>query len=177
MQNDDELAIEYDADEARLFADLPRDEPVDPAELERLVGRLRREGFLHAPARRSVRGIVGAAAAAVVVFAFGVAVGTYNARRGSLEDMLVRPGLSVGDRVLVLQRAGSAYVRAAQSYADATANVDSSAVEVASKVLMGAAHAVARNNLDAGLSARLTTALQPPKLLPVSAEKHPIIWY
>jgi hypothetical protein len=176
MQNDDERAIEYDADEARLFAGLPREEPVDPVEFDRLVGRLRREAFFHASTRGSLRGMMGAAAAAVMMFALGVGVGTYNARRGSLEDMLARPKLSVGERVLVLQRAGSAYVRAAQSYADATANIDSSAVEVASKVLMGAAHAVARNNLDAGLSARLASALEPSTLRP-AVDKHPVIWY
>ena len=61
--------------------------------------------------------------------------------------------------MLLLQRAGSAYVRAAQGYADATTRIDSTAVEVASQVLVGAAHAVARNNLDAGMAARLAEVL------------------
>jgi hypothetical protein len=90
--------------------------------------------------------------------------------------MLDRKQLSVADRVLLLQRAGSAYVRAAQSYADATAHVDSNAVEVASRVLLGAAHAVARSSLDAGLSERLTTAMQPV-VAPASPARKPIIWF
>ena len=118
-----------------------------------------------------------AVAAALLLFAAGVGVGTRSARRNSLEDMLSHSTLSVGDRVLLLQRAGSAYVRAAQSYADATANADSSAVEVASKVLMEAAHAVARNGLDGGLSARLATAFKPSAVIPVAASHKPVIWY
>jgi hypothetical protein len=175
MQNDDDTLIEYNADEAKLFAALPREEAIVAADFDRLMGRLRREGFFQSRRRISRTAIIGAAAA-VVTFALGLAVGSYNVRRGSLEEMLSRPGLSVGERVLVLQRAGSAYVRAAQNYADATANVDSAAVEVASRVLMGAAHAVARNSLDAGLSARLATALGPGMLVPVS-ESRPVIWY
>src|SRR3569623_2032129 len=80
---------------------------------------------------------------------------TCRERRSSLEDMLARKDLTTGERVLLLQRAGSAYVLAAQSYANATAHIDSSAVEVASQVLLGAAHAVARSSMDGGLSQRL----------------------
>lgn len=148
----DDRPIEYDDDELRWFAALPREEALAPGETDRAVARLRREGFF---VRRRVRRdwIAGAIAAALVLFAAGVAVGNAIARRNSLEVMLARTDLSVGERVLLLQRAGSAYVHAAQSYADATAHVDSSAIEVASRVLIGAAHAVARNGLDAGLGA------------------------
>lgn len=173
--HDDEVPIEYDADERRLFSELPREAPLASGESDRLIHRLRDEGFFHPRGRRLRWGL--AAAAAIVVFAAGTATGRFMARRNSLEDMLTRSDLSVGDRVLLLQRAGSAYVQAAQSYADATAHIDSGAVEVASKVLMGAAHAVARNNLDAGLSARLTTALQPSSVTPVAAPRRPVIWY
>ena len=91
--------------------------------------------------------------------------------------MLARRDLTPAERVLLLQRAGSAYVRAAQSYADATAKSDSNAVEVASRVLIGAAHAVARNSLDAGLSARLTSALQPGAVIAAPVARKPIIWF
>jgi hypothetical protein len=93
------------------------------------------------------------------------------AQRNSLEQQLARTDLTVSDRVLLLQRAGSAYVRAAQGYADATAHVDSTAVEVASRVLLGAAHAVARNGLDAGLSHGLTTVLTPV------VNRKPVTWF
>jgi hypothetical protein len=49
--------------------------------------------------------------------------------------------------------------------------VDSTAVEVASRVLIGAAHAVARSGLDAGLSQGLSTVLTPV------VNRKPIIWF
>jgi hypothetical protein len=172
MHHDD--GSEQDDNLARLLAELPRTAPLASGEADRLVGQLRREGFFHSP-RRTLRWMI-QAAAAVVVFAVGAFVGSQYARRNSLEEMLARKQLTVADRVLLLQRAGSAYVRAAQSYADATAHVDSNAVEVASRVLLGAAHAVARSSLDAGLSERLTTAMQPVAA-PVAPAPKPIIWF
>jgi len=176
MRNDDDdVAIEYDDDERRLFSELPREVSLSAGEADRVIHRLKGDGFFRPRTKKWRWGL--AAAAAVVVFAAGAATGRFVARRDSLEDMLTQSNLSVGDRVLLLQRAGTAYVQAAQTYADATAHIDSGAVEVASKVLMGAAHAVARNSLDAGLSARLTTALQPSLVTPVSAPRRPVIWY
>jgi hypothetical protein len=171
MHHDD--VSERDDDLARLFAELPRTTSLQSGETDRLVAQLRREGFFHS--RRVFRRAL-QAAAALVIFALGAAAGRQYARRNSLEEMLSRQQLTVADRVLLLQRAGSAYVRAAQSYADATAHVDSNAVEVASRVLLGAAHAVARSSLDAGLSERLTTAMQPV-VAPVSPNRKPVIWF
>jgi hypothetical protein len=159
MQHDEDLG---------LFAELPREIPVDDREVDRMVDRLRSDGLLRNTSR--LRRNASLAAAAVILFALGAALGSYFTRRGSLEDMLARRDLDVSDRVLLLQRAGSAYVSAAQGYADATAHVDSSAVEVASQVLIGAAHAVARSNLDAGMAARLSAALQP-------SPRKRIIWF
>ncbi|MEP6491339.1 MAG: hypothetical protein ABJF01_01590 [bacterium] len=178
MQNDDrtrEELIEYDDDERRLFAELPREEVLTPGDVDRLVRRLRFEGFFRARVNAWRWGL--AAAAAIVLFAAGTATGRFAERRNSLDALLARSDLSITDRVLLLQRAGTAYVQAAQSYASATTTIDSGAVEVASRVLMGAAHAVARNGLDAGLSARLTSALQPSVMTPVSAPRKPVIWY
>jgi hypothetical protein len=163
-----------DDDLARLFAELPRTASIGEGDTDRIVERLRREGFFQAR-RRSFRWML-QAVAAVLVFVAGAFAGSRYAHRNSLEEMLDRKQLGVADRVLLLQRAGSAYVRAAQSYADATAHVDSNAVEVASRVLLGAAHAVARSSLDAGLSERLTTAMQPV-VAPASPARKPIIWF
>src|SRR5262249_20964409 len=113
-----------------------------------------------------------AVAAALALLALGASGGWVAGRRGSLEEMLARTDLTVGDRVLLLQRAGSAYVTAAQSYASATARTDTTAIEVATRVLLGAAHAVARNHLDAGVAARLTSVLQPS-----AAPSRPTIWF
>jgi hypothetical protein len=152
-----------------FLAELPRTAALTPGAQDRLVEQLRREGFFQ---RRSGALRFGAiAAAAAAIFAVGLYAGARYARQNSLEDMLARRDLTVAERVLLLQRAGSAYVHAAQSYADAAKHVDSTAVEVASRVLLGAAHAVARNNLDAGLSERLNTALTPV------ANRKPVIWF
>jgi hypothetical protein len=163
-----------DDDMLRRLAELPRTAPLDPRESDRIVAQLRREGFFRAD-RRALRWATWAAAAAVI-FALGALAGGRYASRNSLEEMLARKQLSVADRVLLLQRAGSAYVLAAQAYADATAHVDSNAVEVASRVLLGAAHAVARNSLDAGLSERLTNVLQPA-VAPAQSNRKPVIWF
>ena len=64
----------------------------------------------------------------------------------------------------------------AQGYADATTRADSTAVEVASQVLVGAANAVARHNLDAGMAARLAAALRQPTVIP-AAQRKPLIWF
>jgi hypothetical protein len=158
------------------LAALPRFAPVDPRQADRIAAQLHREGFFR---RRTTRGwwSLASAAAAVTIFAAGAWAGARYARRDSLEDMLSRKRLTVAERVLLLQRAGSAYVQAAQGYADATANVDSNAVEVASRVLLGAAHAVARNSLDAGLSQRLANALAPAPMVPVSNNRKPVTWF
>jgi hypothetical protein len=170
MHHDD---TEHDSEILGMLAELPRTAPLDAGETDRMVARLRDDGFFR-PQGRAFRLAI-QAVAATAIFAVGVFAGSQYARRNSLE-MLSRQHLSVADRVLLLQRAGSAYVRAAQSYADATAHVDSSAVEVASRVLLGAAHAVARSGLDAGLSARLTTAMQPA-VAPETASRKPVIWF
>jgi hypothetical protein len=152
-----------------LFADLPRTCAATPGQFERIVEQLRGEGFFRR--RRRLLRWAGALAAACVVFAAGAFAGIRYASESSLEHLLARNDLTVPERILLLQRAGSAYVHAAQSYADATAHVDSTAVEVASRVLLGAAHAVARNGLDAGLSKGLTTVLTPV------VNRKPVIWF
>jgi hypothetical protein len=161
---------EYTEVEERLLASLPRERDGDPATEERLVEALAREGHFR-PAGRSSRGWLQAAVSIALLFLGGVA-GTRVNERGSLEAMIDRDDLSANERVLVLQRAGSAYVRAAHAYADAVAETDSTAVEVASNVLIGAAQAVARSDLDGGLTPRLTAVLASGP-----AEPDSLIWY
>jgi hypothetical protein len=149
---------EYDENERRLLAMLPRESDPHPNGEDRLVNALRAEGFFH-PRRRSSWLLQ--TAAAVVLLLAGGWIGAQWAQRNSLEAMLTRDGLGPVERVLLLQRAGSAYVQAANAYALATARADSTAVEVASQVLLGAAQAVARSGLDSGLTPQLTQFLQP----------------
>lgn len=157
MQNDrDEIEL-TDAERA-MFAALPHERASEPAEEDRLVDALRADGYFRR--RDSSARWVLQFAAAIALFAGGAYGGARYADRNSLERMLDRTDLTMSQRVLLLQRAGSAYVHAANGYADATATVDSSAMEVASQVLLGAAQAVARRSLDGGMTARLATMLQ-----------------
>jgi hypothetical protein len=109
----------------------------------------------------------------------GAILGMRLTDQSSLEAQLTRDDLTWAEQILLLQRAGSAYVRAAHAYASATASADAAAIEVARQVLLGAAHAVARSDLDAGTAARLTSALQEPITRPAGRPPNvqPLIWY
>ena len=158
--------------ESALLRTLPREDPVPEREADDLVNILQSEGLIGH--RRTLRN-VSMLAAAVVLLAVGALGGMLFTNRNSLERALGRTDLTVSERILLLQRAGSAYVRAAQQYADAVDRTDSTAMQVASHVLVGAASAVARSQLDGGLAARLTSAIAAA---PAPATKTPnIIWY
>lgn len=157
--------------ESELFAQLPRESAPDPASTDQLVTVLRRAGFLQRRSSRAAWAL--RLAAAVVLFAAGALAGARFATRNSLERALARTDLTVPDRILLLQRAGSAYVTAAHGYADATAHADSTAVEVANQVLRGAAHAVMKSNLNSSLSASLVAVLQTQPSTPPK----PLLWY
>ena len=166
--NEDDVRLQ------RLVAALPRESAAPPRELDRLVTALRAEGFLR---RRDWRfSWVLQLAAAIVLLVLGGIAGARIASRNSLETMLARTDLSLSDRILLMQRAGSAYVRAANSYASAASETDSTAIEVSSRVLLGAAQAVARSKLDGGLTPGLAAALRA-----TAAEAAPprqrIIWF
>jgi hypothetical protein len=166
---------ELDAGLRRLVRELPRESAIDPRELDHLVTALKAEGFL-APRRRRAGWAAQLAAAIVLVLLGGIA-GARIATRHTLEAMLERTDLPVTERVLLMQRAGSAYVRAANGYAGAVAQTDSSAVEVASRVLLGAAQAVARSNLDGGVTPRLVEALGTPVAQPVPVQRQRVTWF
>jgi hypothetical protein len=159
----------------QLFAELPRESVPAPRELDRLVSSLKSEGFFAAP-RRGQSWML-QLAAAVVLFVAGGAVGAHLATRNSLEARLERTDLSTSDRILLMQRAGSAYVRAANGYAGAVAKTDSTAIEVASRVLLGAAQAVARNHLDGGLTPGLAAALRTSGAPATSTPPQRVLWF
>lgn len=153
-------AGEYNDRERALFAALVRESEVSVAEEQRTVHALRAEGYFRRAPRR-VHWVL-QAAAAVALLVTGSVFGEHYGMRNSLEARLARTDLSLTDRVLLLQRAGSAYVRAANGYADATSHVDSTAIEVAQQILMGAAQAVARRSMDGGMTTRLARMMQAP---------------
>jgi len=166
---------DVDARLPRLFSALPRESPPEPRALDDVITALKAEGFLR---RRSPRFLwARQVAAAAALLALGGIAGARIASRNSLESMLTRTDLSLADRILLMQRAGSAYVRAANSYANAASRTDSTAIEVASRVLLGAAQAVARSKLDGGLTPRLTAALRSTAAEPPSAPRQRVIWF
>jgi hypothetical protein len=173
--SDEFESTEVDDRLQRLFAALPGESAPEPRELDDLVAALKAEGFLKRRGRRS--SWVLRIAAAVVLLVSGGIAGASIARRNSLEAMLARTDLSLSDRILLMQRAGSAYVRAANSYASAASRTDSTAIEVSSRVLLGAAQAVARSKLDGGLTPSLTAALRATATEPAPVSRQRIIWF
>jgi hypothetical protein len=153
-----------DADVLRRLAELPRSTPIDPDGAERVLAQLRREGFFR---RREPLSWAIRAVAAILIFALGALAGTRYARGSSLEQQLTRGDLPAAQRVLLLQHAGSNYVRAAELYAAQPA--DSTGAEVARQVLLGAAGAVARSGLEHDVSQQLARLLTP--------NRPPVIWF
>ena len=180
----DERTPDLSPHERGLFAALPREGAADPRSTDRILETLRAEGLVRTPAspaaerrpawrtRRGAR-VAARLAAAVAIFTAGSFTGTQIAGHGSLERELARTDLSVAARILLLQRAGSAYVTAANGYADATKRADSTAVEVANQVLRGAAHAVVRSSLNSRTASDILNVLQPRD----STTRKPIVWY
>ena len=157
-----------DDDVVRRLSRLPRTAPIDPDGADRVLGRLRREGFWRP--RRGVMPWGVRAAAAIVLFSLGALAGARYAGRRSLDAMLSRSDLPAAQRVLLLQRAGSDYVRAAELYAAHAPPADSGAAEVARGVLLGAAGAVARAGVETDVAPRLARLLSPRDL-------QPVIWF
>jgi hypothetical protein len=179
MSDDDFKMTELDADERRMFASLPRGMAAVPEGEERIVQALRSEGFF-GRRRFGPRPALRLAAAVAIMLGgavIGSVIGARFAARTSLEAQLTRNDLTIAERILLLQRAGSAYVQAAHAYAGATAQTDSTAVEVARQVLVGAAHAMVRSRLDAGMAAGLTSVLQDSTVGRVSRQPAQVIWY
>lgn len=119
-----------------------------------------------------------ALAAGLIAFAWlaGQRHGSAVTRRSTIEGMLARTDLTRDERVLLMQRAGSAYVEAAHAYAANVVRTDSTALEVSSQVLIGAAQAVARTNMDGGLAPRLGALLRDSRARR-STPLNSVIWY
>jgi hypothetical protein len=171
---DDGLDERLNERERALFDALPKESPLTRDAEDRLIGALRAEGLLR-PRRNASHWMLQLAAAAVLLAAGGFGgfvIGSREASRNSIDAMLARDDLVLTDRVLLLQRAGSAYVQAANRYADATTVIDSAAVDVARQVLLGAAQAVSSRSLDGGVTSLIAAALDTTHTTLPSA-----IWY
>ena len=170
---------EYTNRERELFGALARESTLDPALENRVVAALAVDGYFRRPSRTRGGGL--AIAAGVLLFVSGGAIGSVAgaryASRNTLEAQIARTDLTAPERVLLLQRAGSAYVRAANGYAAATARADSTAAEVASQVLVGAAQAVARSRLESRVATGLTAVLQRTAEPVAPKSKPSILWF
>ena len=154
-----------DADVRRRLAELPRTTPIDPDGAERVLATLRREGFFGR--RKPALSWAIRAAAAILIFALGAFAGARYARGSSVERQLARGDLPASQRVLLLQHAGSNYVRAVELYAARAP--DSTGAEVARQVLLGAAGAVARTGIEKDVSQQIARLLTP--------NHQPVIWF
>jgi hypothetical protein len=111
MREDD-----YSPGERQAFASLPRESAPDRRDEERIVARLRAEGFF----RRRWTQVLRLAAAALVIMACGIAIGAALARAGSLESELAREDLTAPEAAALLERARGAYGTARDRYFAAT---------------------------------------------------------
>jgi hypothetical protein len=164
---------DYTDEERRLLEALPRSAQPSGALEQYIVSALHDEGLLRSPRRRLLIPAYVLLAASLVVAAWkgGARYGAASARAASIEGQLERQDMSSADRILLMQRSGSAYVAAANAYAASVKQADATAVEVSSQVLLGAAQAVARANLGGAVAPRLATALRPP------TNSNAVIWY
>jgi hypothetical protein len=168
---------DYTDDERRRFASLPRTASPDPRIEDAIVAQLSAEGLLRAPRPRAYTAGWVALAAGLIIAAWfaGARHGVRTTYESSIEGLLVRDDLTDAERVLLMQRAGSAYVAAANAYASAVKTTDAAASEVSNQVLMGAAQAIARTKLDGPLPQRLASLLGEANR--PTPKAHPVIWY
>jgi 2-keto-3-deoxy-galactonokinase len=108
---------EYTPAERELFERLPRQSELSTFEDERLVNRLRAEGFFKPrAASRSMRRAFAIAAALIV----GVLIGWQLAGARTLESQLRRDNLTAVEATALFERARSAYAKARDRYVSAT---------------------------------------------------------
>ena len=125
---DDPREDELTPGERRAFDALPREQPPPPSLEERTVAMLRTHGHLATPIgaapsqrrwgpglRWSAPWIAGAAAAALAIFASGVAVGQYVGTRNAALVIDANARGSAAELAGHVQRAGSLYVAALAS--------------------------------------------------------------
>ena len=107
----------YTPEEREAFEALPRESPAAARDEERIVARLRAEGFFR---RRRRTGVLWFAAAALVMLASGIAIGSAYTRAGSLESALTRRDLTAPEAAALLERARATFATARDRYAAIT---------------------------------------------------------
>jgi hypothetical protein len=177
--------------ERQAFAALPREQQPDETLEERVVALLRREGHLATPITAGQRHhartprvwwVSGAVAAALAVFASGVAVGQLLGTRSALRVMDANSRMSAAELAARVQRAGAIYVAALASLSHlpdtASPSAKDSAQDAAVKVLGQAAQEIALLMPDDPLAAAVLRGLnqrsreQDPTVPSLS-----VVWY
>jgi hypothetical protein len=181
--------------ERRAFAALPR-ELAPAADLEeRTVALLRRAGHLPTPITAAGRPpatrapavairwwLTGAVAAALAVFASGLAVGQYLGARNAAMLMSASGQPSAAEVAARVQRAGSLYVAALASLSElpdtGDADARASAQRVALRVLGAAAEEMALLAPDDPLAAAVLRGLnQRSRESGPTAPSRSVVWY
>jgi len=183
-RSDDDLT----ASEREAFAALPRE--LMPGRLleERVVSELRSRGYLgtrHArhPGWGRLR-ITAAAAAAVALFASGLAVGQWLGARHTANAMLALQRQDAANAASAVQRTGSAYLSALGALAQASASADPQEVararEAAQSVLNQAANEMVRLAPDDPMSAQILTGFDRARIESASTRpegKQRVVWF
>lgn len=175
-------------EERRALEALPRER--EPGRLleERVVTALRGEGLLRSRAGAAPRGSrnawwSAAAAAAVALFAGGVAVGQALAARSAADTVAALREADARATAAVVQRTGSAYVTAVAALADrrgSGALQPSDArqgSEVALAALRAAADELARLDPENALARQVALLLHEPPPDSTAEGPHQVIWF
>jgi hypothetical protein len=176
------------ATEREAFAALPRE--VMPGRLleERVVSELRAQGYLGVRhARHAGWGrlrIAAAAAAAVAMFASGLAVGQWLGARHTANAMLALQRQDAANAAAAVQRTGSAYLSALGALAQASTSADPHEValarQAAQSVLHQAANEMVRMAPDDPMSAQILQGFERARTQSASTRpegKQRVVWF
>ena len=159
------------AAERRAFESLPRETMPSRLLEERVVSELRSRGLLGARMRRLVWGplqIGAVAAAALALFASGLAVGQWMGARHTASAMLALQRQDAASTAAAVQRTGSAYLSALGALAQASASSDPQEVAraraAAQRVLHDAANEMVRLAPDDPVSAQILQGLDRARI-------------
>jgi hypothetical protein len=136
---------EDDMNERAVRSELPREEDPGRAVEDRIVRALKRRGLLRDG--RSSRGTawwLRAAAASLVLFGGGVALGEYHGQHRTEQRLGVARQPDAGEAAMLVQRTGSAYVEALARLAEMSASgADAAEAKQGRDVAMSAFQAAA----------------------------------
>ncbi len=191
----DETRDELSPAERRAFDALPREQAPAQSLEDRTVALLRRAGHLptpitathggglrHVPVVHARWWLTGAVAAALAVFASGLAVGQYLGARNAAMVMSASGRQSAAELAAHMQRAGSLYVSALASLSQlpdtGNAAARESARRVALQVLGAAAQEMALLAPDDPLAAAVLRGLnQRSRESDPTAPSRSVVWY